>query len=88
MELKTYMAILWRRKWIIVIVTAVTVIITTVGTFMLTPTYEATATLFIATTVDGTYNSGQTNYADRLKKTYRVHRSCHHGRPWGSEPHP
>lgn len=70
MELKTYMAILWRRKWIIVIVTAVTVIITTVGTFMLTPTYEATATLFIATTVDGTYNSGQTNYADRLKKTY------------------
>jgi succinoglycan biosynthesis transport protein ExoP len=70
MELRTFVAILWRRKWIIAIATVVTIMVATVGTLMLSPVYAATATLHIATTADGTYRSGQTIYADRLKKTY------------------
>lgn len=70
MQLKTYLEILWRRKWIIAIVTTMTLAVAIVGTLLIPPTFKATATLYVATTIDGTYNSGQTNYADRLKRTY------------------
>lgn len=72
MQLKAYITMLWRRKWIVAIVTAITLLVTIVGTLLLAPQYEATATLYVATSLDGTYNSGQTNYADRLKKTYAI----------------
>jgi uncharacterized protein involved in exopolysaccharide biosynthesis len=56
MELKTYLTILWRRKWIIGITTAVTVAVVTIGTFMMTPTFVASATLRVATAASGSVN--------------------------------
>lgn len=72
MELKSYLAILWRRKWIILIVAVVTVGVVTAGTLRMTPVYSTTATLRIATAPVGSVDSINYNltYADRLMKTY------------------
>lgn len=69
MELKTYVAILWRRKWVIVLTTAVTVIVVVIGTLMITPTYTASTRLRVATAAGepGAYTAYQ--YADRLMNT-------------------
>lgn len=72
MQLKTYLTILRRRKWVIAIITLLATGLAAFGTLRATPVYESTATLYIATTVDGDYRSGQTTYADRLKRTYTI----------------
>jgi len=70
MELQDYLAILWRRKWVIVITIIVTEIVVIVGTLLTTPTYSATATLRIATAANGAVNYSDYMYADRLLNTY------------------
>jgi len=49
MELSAYINVLLRRIWVIVVTLVVTFIIVTVGTFMMTPIYTATAIIRIAT---------------------------------------
>lgn len=72
MELTNYLAILWRRKWIILIVAVVTVAIVTAGTLQMTPLYSTTSTLRVATASTGTVDAVNydINYASRLMKTY------------------
>lgn len=72
MQLRAFMTILRRRAWVIVIVTALALALAGLSIVRSTPVYEAKATIYIATTIDGQYNSGQTNYADRLKRTYSI----------------
>jgi succinoglycan biosynthesis transport protein ExoP len=67
MELKTYLAILWRRKWVILITTVVTVLVTAAGAFMMTPTYEASTTLRVAP-AGASYTDF--TYANQLKNTF------------------
>jgi len=70
MDLKHYLRILWRRKWIIVITTVVTLTIVVVGTYKTTPIYSATATMRIASSSTGSVSSYDYYYADRLMNTY------------------
>ena len=72
MELKRYLATLWRRKSIILIVAVVTVAVVTVGTFQTTLLYQTSTTLRVATTCVGTVDTlnYDNNYADRLMKTH------------------
>lgn len=70
MELRSYLAILLRRKWMIVVTTAITIIVAGIGTSFLTPTYQAATTLRVATSTDGTGGWGSAQYADRLMNTY------------------
>lgn len=72
MELANYLAILWRRKWLIAIVAATTMLVVIVGTLMMTPLYQASTTLRVATAAQGSLDSIQyaTTYADRLMNTY------------------
>lgn len=72
MDLKAYLAILWRRKWVIAITAIVTVTVAVIGTFVMTPVYEASTTLRVPTARRGSadwvdYDVG---YADRLMNTY------------------
>jgi non-specific protein-tyrosine kinase len=72
MELGAYLAILWRRKWVIAVTVAVTVTIVVIGTLMATPKYVASTTLRVLTAAGGSvdwveYNIG---YAERLMSTY------------------
>ncbi len=72
MELKGYLQILSRRKWIIVIATIVTLAVVVAGTLSMMPIYQATTTLRVATAHQGSLDSVSynTTYADRLMNTY------------------
>ena len=70
MELKSYLDILWRRKWIIVVTVLVTFSVVAVGTLMTTPTYTASTTLRVATAVGGSVDYSTYQYAERLMNTY------------------
>lgn len=45
MELSAYLAILWRRKWIVFVTTFVMVVVVVSGTLMMPSIYTAAATL-------------------------------------------
>jgi succinoglycan biosynthesis transport protein ExoP len=72
MELGAYLAILWRRKWVIAVTVAVTVTVVVMGTLMMTPQYEASATLRVMTATGGSADwvNYEVMYTDRLMNTY------------------
>ena len=70
MELRDYINLLWRRKWVIILTLCATMAIVFVGTRLSTPVYEATTVLRIATSSGGALSSQEYMYADRLMNTY------------------
>jgi succinoglycan biosynthesis transport protein ExoP len=70
MELLSYIEILKRRFWVIVLTTIVTVAIVGVGTFLMTPVYSASAVVRIAQIQDGSVSYYDLNYTERLMNTY------------------
>ena len=70
MELRDYLTILWRRKWIIITTIIVTEIVVIFGTLMMVPTYKSSVLLRIAAASSGTVNYSDYMYADRLMNTY------------------
>jgi len=72
MDLKAYLAILWRRKWVVAITAIVTVTVAVIGTVVATPVYEASTTLRIPTARRGSADwvDYDVRYADRLMNTY------------------
>jgi succinoglycan biosynthesis transport protein ExoP len=72
MELRTYLEILWRRRWVVVVTFAVTVTIVVIGTVRATPVYVTSTTLRIATSTVGSVNWVDYDvwYAERLLNTY------------------
>jgi succinoglycan biosynthesis transport protein ExoP len=73
MGVRDYIEILWRRKWIIVIAVAVTMVMATAATFLATPMYRASTILRVLAVTGGgssdwvTYDSRQ---IERLMNTY------------------
>ncbi len=70
MELRTYIEILWRRKWIIIITILLTEIVVIIGTFITKPVYSASTKIRIAAAATGTISYSDYMYADRLMNTY------------------
>lgn len=70
MELQTYLTILWRRKWVIIITALVTVAIVGLGTSRIKPQYAASGTLRMSTIDTDGVKSGELDYADRVMNTY------------------
>ncbi len=73
MELKAYLAILWRRKWMIIVVACLTGTVANIGTLIMTPRYVASTTLRVATGTSGSVDRvgwDEIQYADRLMNTY------------------
>ncbi|MFN8441147.1 MAG: Wzz/FepE/Etk N-terminal domain-containing protein [Caldilineaceae bacterium] len=72
MDLKTYLAILNRHRIVIIGTLLFAVIAAVGGTFLLTPKYDASATLRFATAISGSTDWVQYNidYTDRLMNTY------------------
>ncbi len=72
MELKTYFAIFWRRKWVIVFLTILTTLIAVTVSLLTEPTYRASTTIRVATIGGGTANFGNTDisYSQLLMQTY------------------
>jgi len=70
MDLQHYLAILWRRKWIILITVFITEIVVIIGTLKAQPIYSALTTLRIASASSGSVSYYDYMYADRLMNTY------------------
>ena len=70
MDIKRYLSILWRRKWIIAATTVVTLLVTVIVYSMSTPVYVATATLRVAIAMGGTQNTLYYTYNAQLMNTY------------------
>jgi len=69
MEIRTYLTILWRRKWIIAITFIMTTMVAVGGTLRITPTFTASATLRISAN-SKTVGYGDLLYTDRLMNTF------------------
>ena len=67
-----YAALLWRRKWLIAGTFVVTLLVVALGTTLLTPTYQATATLRVLTAARGSVDwvDYDIAYTERLMNTY------------------
>jgi len=74
MELKHYITILWRRKWVIVLTVLVaTVASAIVSYYFMVPMYRTSATIWVPTTdLSNTTSTGDIQLADRLINTYVV----------------
>ena len=71
MGLRTYFAILKRRKWIIILTAVITTVLVTAVTFLQTPKYEASTMLRVATVSSGSdYIVTDIGYTERLMNTY------------------
>jgi capsular polysaccharide biosynthesis protein len=70
MELRTYLEILWRRKWVIATTAMATLAIVVVGTLMITPSYRALSTIRVAMAASGPISYTDYMYAERLMNTY------------------
>jgi capsular polysaccharide biosynthesis protein len=72
MELKRYLEILWRRKWVIAVTVVVTMAVVVAGTLLMRPTYSASSVVRVGTVTTGSVNSFSFDiqYADRLMNTY------------------
>jgi capsular exopolysaccharide synthesis family protein len=70
MEIRHYLQILERRKWIVIVVTAVTVAVVGAASFMMPPVYSASALVRIAQVQDRDISYYDLNYSERLMNTY------------------
>lgn len=72
MELLAYLRILWRRKWVVLLATLMTLAVAVAGTLLTSPSYTATATLRVLTSTSGvgSWAEYDISYADRLMRTY------------------
>jgi non-specific protein-tyrosine kinase len=72
-DLRLFGSVLWRRKWIILAVTAVATGIAVAASLLTSPTYASTSTLRVAIAVNRLGDSvrfDDLQYADRLRNTY------------------
>jgi len=70
MDLKPYLSIIWRRKWIILITTLITTIVVLIGLRIMPQAYVATTTLRISTSRDDQVSHEEILYADRILRTF------------------
>ncbi|MEM7349082.1 MAG: polysaccharide biosynthesis tyrosine autokinase, partial [Chloroflexota bacterium] len=69
MELQTYLMVLWRRKWVIIITMGVLMSLAIAATSLITPTYKAKTVLRIQSK-SSSVSYGDVLYAERLMNTY------------------
>ncbi len=69
-ELRTYLQVLWRYKWIIAACAMIAAVVALGVSFFLTPLYSATATVRVASAPGGTYDYSYISSFTRLSNTY------------------
>lgn len=70
MEIREYLNVLWRRKWVILISLLITVTTVAIGTLSLSPIYAATATLRISPLPGAEFDYADYLYGELLRNTY------------------
>jgi len=69
-EIKNYLQIVNRRKWVLILTPLVTAVVVGLGTRMQQPTYAATTTVRVAQASSGSIDYVDYMYAERLMNTY------------------
>jgi non-specific protein-tyrosine kinase len=74
MDLQSFIAVVWRRRLVVVITTVLALAATIAGLFLITPLYTASTTLRMGTANTGSsgWVSYDLQYSDRLMNTYRT----------------
>ncbi|HET7037839.1 MAG TPA: polysaccharide biosynthesis tyrosine autokinase [Thermomicrobiaceae bacterium] len=74
MDLRTFLAVIWRRRLVVAITTIVAVIAAAVGLMSLPPEYVASTTLRVGTASTGSpdWPTYDLQYTDRLMNTYKT----------------
>lgn len=70
MELREYLKVLWRRKWVIIITLVATVGTVGLGTHYSTPVYAATAKVRVVPSPGAYFDYADYLYGERLRNTY------------------
>lgn len=72
MSLRAYVAILWQRKWVVIVTATMAVAVAQIGTLVTPPQYRTSATLRISAGrgVGDPVRFDDLEYADRLMNTY------------------
>jgi len=70
MEIREYLKILQRRKWVAILTTLVTVTVVGLGSYLQQPIYSAAATVRVAQASSGSVDYVDSMYAERLMSTY------------------
>lgn len=70
MELRQYLKVLGRRKWVVLAVTAITVIAVAIGSLLMTPVYSASTTIRVVQAQDPFTDRYSLDYMARLMNTY------------------
>ncbi|MHB0858721.1 MAG: tyrosine-protein kinase domain-containing protein [Anaerolineae bacterium] len=70
MQIRDYIGVLVRRKWVAIVVALVTVAIVAVGTLTMTPTYNAATVIRVAQSQDSMVNYDSLQHAQRVMNTY------------------
>jgi len=70
MEIREYLDILWRRKWVILVPLLITIAMAAIGTFSASPIYVATATIRISPMPGAQFDYTSYVYSERLRNTY------------------
>ncbi|MHB1295046.1 MAG: tyrosine-protein kinase domain-containing protein [Anaerolineae bacterium] len=70
MPIRDYVRVLARRKWIIALVTFITVAIVAAGTLAMTPIYTASAVIRVAQVQEDIINYDSLQHAQRIMNTY------------------
>ena len=71
LDLRAYLEILWRRKWVILITLVATMGLVGVGTYFSTPIYAATALVRVAPGSGAYFDYADYLYGETLRNTYR-----------------
>ena len=69
MEIQRYVRILKGRKWVVILTTLVTLVVVTLGTISMTPTYSTSALVRVTTGLADSVTYTDLTYAERLIKT-------------------
>ncbi len=69
MDIKDYFDVLWRRKWIVILTTVAALAVAVVGTRIVKPTYQASTTIRVATSANGTLGATAAGVSNQLVNT-------------------
>lgn len=72
MEIRDFLDTLWRRKWVIVFTFILTVVVAAVGSYVVTPTYTASALVRVASAPNPLTERADVQYAIRVMNTYAI----------------
>ncbi len=72
MDLQHYFSVIWRRKWIILLITAIVLTVGGIGQYRITPIYTTATTIRVAVSLGLTQNAQIYTYNSQLMNTFVV----------------